>query len=206
MKLVILFFLKMETLTENLFSSLLHHFDPLSLLLFGMTCRANVQRRKIVVAKRARCWHHSNYIYTLMDRHGTTALLEWAETQWKRDPWANDTRNALSMRNFKVAEWLLEKRKFKRYGFDELVEARDYEGMTWCYEHGFKLWKTDAKPEDLVYSAWFKGKKISKMESEYTFEEQVQRAGGIMRKYPQPEDLWQYYEKDGGPSFMEETV
>lgn len=145
---------------------ILRSLDPLTIRLYGMTSKANRDRRNLIVDWRCRGQKAVYSICTLLDTYGTVQVLEWADSYWTRNDGASaDTSRALENRNFESAAWLIEKKGYRRRGFRGFMLDRDYEGMDWCYDHGFIMDESYlhiAKDIDIRLLDWFAGKRIHK--------------------------------------------
>lgn len=152
-----------ELLVEDMVLLVLKQLDPLTLLLYGMSSKAS-RRHRTRVFENISLATIKYSVWVFLDRHGTVPLLEWAETQWdERERQYKNTSNALRTRNFAVAEWLLEKKDYNRYGFDAFIDTRDYEGMTWCHDHGFKVYPSQLSMvhNDPVCMAWMAERNVA---------------------------------------------
>jgi len=154
-----------EVLVEDVVLLILHSLDPLALFLYGMTSKRNKRRRVTEILTRGNLPPLYN-IRLLMECHGTVVLYQWAETYWGQSSGRScNVDNLLRVRNFELAAWLIKERGYERSYFEIFLRTHDYEGMTWCYEQGYKLYITDLwtawTTRDRTYIKWFAGKKYT---------------------------------------------
>jgi hypothetical protein len=122
-----------EGLIDDVIVEIMKMLDPLSLILFGMTSKANEKRRRRPATRfhfwrtlplallRGRC---RIYIGALLEAYATPQQYVWAETHW-RDivdfPKTNLT--CLLARNYALEAFLLKQRQFVSVPLADLLRA-----------------------------------------------------------------------------------
>jgi hypothetical protein len=137
-----------DILVDDVIVLIMKHLDPLSLVLFGMTSKANWERRlrpgsgRVWSAIPKAAWTAIDLGYglgpkpvmasekkinisALIECFGSPELYTWAETIWPEYKSGSD-RLALAAHNFPLARFLVVERRFSRLPFYEALVMPDY--------------------------------------------------------------------------------
>jgi hypothetical protein len=138
-----------DALNQDVVMVIITILDPLSRHLLRMTSKRYEALYQEALIKLDKVPHRAgprktNMVFRLLDRYGSVPLLEWSLGVWKRHPEFRNTSCALETRNFPVAAWLLEHgcRRGEKERLD-FLKAGDLEGMTFCYDHGWRFYLSD---------------------------------------------------------------